>query len=61
MSKDEGIIYRWMTEEDLNAKIRAAVVSALDTAISEINTLDGHVYDETTIRKAIEEQELAVE
>lgn len=54
MSNDAGVTYRWLTEEDLNGKVRAAVLSTLDGAITEINAMDGYVYDESTIRACIE-------
>ena len=49
---DKDVIYRWMTQAELERMVESAANMAVDLAVRAILTMDTMVYDEDTIRAA---------
>jgi hypothetical protein len=49
---DKDVIYRWMTQAELERMVENAANMAVDLAVRGVLAMDSHVYDEDTIRAA---------
>lgn len=49
---DKDVIYRWLTQAELEKTVESAANTAIDIAVRGVLALDPHLYDEDTIRAA---------